>query len=238
MLRKILIALSCAGVAFADTLIVQFTALPTTLMSPTYQSGTGSYNGYSTAIVDGIPNQDLICDDYADTTVMPSAPLIYDFSTLNANDNYLQYVEFTGTGGKTTLQLYEEAAVLAVDFAEYISAGSPNSQTITDYNYALWNLFDPAGPDPAPTTAGSVNPPSPGSVALQNAAWDTVQNNPTLTSEDAGQLVIYTPTAANPGQQEFLGVDTPTPEPPTLDMMLGIALCGLALFARRRRRKV
>ena len=210
-------------------------------MTPTYVSGTGSYNGYAVATVAGIPNQDLICDDYADTTYMPSGPLIYDYSTLNAGNNYLEYVRFTGTGGKTTLELYEEAAVLLANFQKYMSTGTPNPQTITDYNYALWNLFDPTGPDPAPETTGSVNPSSPGSIALQNAAWETVTGTSpeqiAATAAASRVLLIYTPTFANPTDQEFLALDppAPTPEPGTAPLLTALLLAAIAWNRRHTR---
>ena len=61
---------------YANTVTVYFTNLPATVEN-------GTYNGFSIATVNGIPNQLLICDDYFDTTYMPSSSnMIYYDSML------------------------------------------------------------------------------------------------------------------------------------------------------------
>src|ERR1700722_18039015 len=93
----ILFSLSLCG---ANTVTIVFTGLPAV-----YQNST--YNGFAIATVNGIPNQMLLCDDSADTTNVPSNPIIYDYSNLVGSDP-LQYARFTAA---PEVQNYEEAAV-------------------------------------------------------------------------------------------------------------------------------
>jgi hypothetical protein len=231
-LRNLLtLFLLVASAASADTVIIEFTALPFTQMSSTYSTNSGvlTYNGYSIATISGIPNQNLVCDDFNDTTIMPSNPLVFDFSTLvPSSPNYLASEKYNSGTPAQVLQRYEEAAVLMVNFALYMASGNINQQTITDYNYAIWNLFDST----APQSPGSPNPLSPGSSALQANALNTLLTDAPAASADAARLLIFTPNAANPGNQEFLGLSD-TPEPPTFSLITGL-LC-ITLATRRYR---
>jgi hypothetical protein len=190
MLHTIVAALLFSLTAcYADTVTMFFTALPKT-------SENGTYNGFSTATVNGDPKQSLICDDYNDETIMPSSSnLIYDYSTLTGS-NPLQYAMFDKSK-------YDEAAVLVYDLAQIPNA---SDDIVTDYQYALWNLMTPgARLDPSRVSQEQ---------ALQNNALAMVNN-----IEDAGFLaatvyaytVIYTPTAAYKGNQEFVEYATPEP---------------------------
>jgi hypothetical protein len=191
MLRTIVAALLFSLTAcYADTVTMFFTALPKT-------NENGTYNGFSTATVNGLPNQLLICDDYNDETIMPSSSnLIYDYSTLTGADP-LQYAMF----GKAK---YDEAAVLVYELAGIANA---SADTITDYQYALWNLMTPsANLDP-----GRVSQEQ----ALQSNALAMVNNSADaqfLTSTVYAYIAIYTPTAAYAGNQEFVEYATPEPK--------------------------
>jgi hypothetical protein len=235
MLRKLLsFSLLFAGAATADTLILQFEALPNVHMSPTYATTTGAvtFNGYSTVTIGGIPSESLVCDDFTDSTNMPSAPLLFDYSTLIPNTpSYLAHVKYNAGSANDVLQRYEEAAVLMVNFTVYMAGGLTNPQTITDYNYAIWHVFNAA----VPQTPGSTTPFSPSSAALEAIAINTVQNDAPTMLADANRLIIYTPNAANPANQEFLGIDTSTPEPGTLGLFTAMVCAGTAVRRLVRR---
>ena len=230
MLRKLaFLVLLFAGAASADTVLIYFTTLPSTQMSSTYVVTSGDYVGDVGATIDGISTE-LMCDDKTDTTNVPSNE-VYDFSTLTGS-NPLAHVKYTSNetfNGTvyTDTQLYEAASILLVNFSELTN---PSAQTITDYNYAIWNLFNPTG------VPESGNPPSStnGSTALQNSALAAVTAG--TSTSDYSRLVIYTPNYATGGTgQEFLGIGTPTPEPNAAPLVGGMLLCGL-LLARRRGR--
>jgi hypothetical protein len=191
MLRTIVAALLFSLTAcYADTVTMFFTALPKTNENRTY-------NGFSTATVNGDPYQLLICDDYNDETIMPSSSnMIYDYSTLTGA-NALQYAMFDQSK-------YEEAALLVYELAELPNA---SANTITDYQYALWNLMTPGASLDSSRVAQE--------QTLQNDALAMV-NNPAdaqfLTSTVYAYTNIYTPTAAYAGNQEFIEYATPEPK--------------------------
>lgn len=192
-----------------------FTALPSTLEN-------GTYNGYSTATIGGLPGQLVLCDDYAHETYMPSSSnLIYYYSTLTGPDP-LEHARFTHGSDPRD---YQEAAVLLAGLSDELATGSATADEITDYQYAVWNLFDPS--------EAKLNRAQ---KDLQRAAFDTVRAGGGKALDTYSRLVIYTPTAPFAGNQEFLGLSTPVgaPEPsaaPVLSLVLGVAcLC----FRRRR----
>jgi hypothetical protein len=203
-----------AAAAEASTITVFFTALPSTIED-------GTYNGYSTATIGGLPGL-VMCDDYEHETYMPSSSnLIYYYSTLTGPDP-LQDVRFT-QGNET--QNYREAAVLLAGMNNALAAGQAAADDITNYQYALWNLFDPGG---APATTAQRD--------LQTLALNTVQTGGPTALEDYSRLMIYTPAAGYASNQEFLGLRAPAavPEPstaPVLSLILGVAF----LCARRWR---
>lgn len=222
--------LMAAAAAQADTVTMYFTAMPPTLENGNYGSSGATPNGFSTAIVNGISNQSVICDDYAHDTTMPSTSyLTFDYSTLTGS-NPLQYARFTGPNETRN---YEEAAVLLVGLANYEAGGHATGDGITDYQYALWNLLDPYNSQ-TNTSGAQANA---NQQALQTSALSIVNAGGQAALNDYNRLVIYTPTAAYASNQEFLGLNTPTgvPEPaaaPILALILGAAWAG----ARWRRR--
>jgi len=190
MLRPVLASLLFSLTAcYASTVTVYFTALPATDLN-------GTYNGFSTATVNGIPSQLLICDDYNDTTYMPSSSnMIYDYSTLTGASP-LQYVMFNKAN-------YDEAAVLVYELA---TTPSLSATAITDYQYALWNLMTPS----VSLVSGRVAQEQ----ALQTSALAMVNNAidaKFLASTVYAYTDIYTPTAAYAGNQEFIEYAAPEP---------------------------
>jgi hypothetical protein len=220
-------ALFAAG-CYADTVTIYFTGLPAT-----YQNG--SYNGYATAVVDGIPNQLLICDDYGGETYVPSpADMAYDFSTLTGNSP-LEHAMWNSAAPASDVgtQKYDAAAVLLYD----LSLAGPNasSATITDTQYALWNLMDPT----APYASGR----SSQEQGLQTSALDEVTDplkQSFLFAVVYPGLEIYTPTAQFATNQEFLQFAPGTvPEPSSGQLLAAIFVAALAAiyFSRRATRK-
>jgi hypothetical protein len=190
MLRTVLATLLFSLAAcYASTVTMFFTALPAT-------NQDGTYNGFSTAIVNGTPAQMLMCDDYDGTTYMPSSSnMIYDYSTLTGS-NPLQYVMFNKG-------LYDEAAVLVYELAETVNA---SATTIADYQYAVWNLMNPN----VSLVSGRITQEQ----ALQTTALNMVNNSVDaqfLTGTVYAYTEIYTPTSAYAGNQEFIEYAAPEP---------------------------
>ncbi len=182
---------------YANTVTVYFTNLPATVEN-------GTYNGFSIATVNGIPNQLLICDDYFDTTYMPSSSnMIYYDSTLTGL-NPLQYAMFATATPAANVQKYEEAAVLVYQLAQL--GPQATGDQATDYNYALWNLMNPQAPlDPSRSAQEQ---------ALQAGALAQVTNpadTAFLTNSVYAYTNVYTPTAPFGGNQEFLQYNAPEP---------------------------
>ena len=113
-------------------------------------------------------------------------------------------------------------------FESYIT-GPHTDQGITDYQYAIWNLFKPGVPNSASPEMADGN-----SLTIQQQAYTDVLNNTTSAQAAESELVIYTPSPSASPNQEFLGLDTPTPEPATGALLAGVF--GLALIARRRQK--
>src|SRR5579862_6494430 len=141
----IAIMLLAAAGCYGSTITVAFTHLP-------YTTGEGTYPGWSIATINDIsPNQLLMCDDYYDDTYMPHADMVYSYSTLadqlTANLSGLMF----GSQANAARN-YEAAAYLSWEYYQLgydSSTGNPGpttaqNQTATDYNFAIWNLFDPA----------------------------------------------------------------------------------------------
>jgi hypothetical protein len=215
----------------ANTVTIVFTALPTVNQNNTY-------NGFSTATINGIPNQMLLCDDSADITTMPSGTIIYDYSNL-VGPNPLQYARFTAA---PEVQNYEEAAVLLYEFAALVN---PSNNVVTEYQYAVWNVFNHATNLPATTI-----PPGNTTLLAQQQLLETNALNLVLSTTQPSwvktayaDLVVYTPAPNSPtypnnfSNQEFLGLQNPSaPEPAMVWPLafLGVAL-GIAKRVRRRR---
>ena len=208
-----------AGTARADTALVSFTALPYTDLSGGYGSAGATYNGYVTATVNGIPLQMLICDDYLDETLVPSGPLIFDESMIGSLSSPAD-LHFGDVRKAQTL--YDEAAVLNYELFTIGPHAAP--ATVTDYQYAIWNLFDPA-----------VNLNS-SQQNLQTGALSTVSSGASWLSGIYSSTVVYTPDPKTNswGNQEFLEYQGQgTPEPATY-LLVGAVLMGLGATRRRR----
>ena len=207
-LKKVLfvsIFLLTAMFAAADTLFL--TGLP-----------GFTYNGYYVGPATGNLNDGtsfaLVCNDFTDTSYIPSSFTV-NVSTIPE----LQYALFAGTlPTAAEIGAYEQAAILMWQM------GQPGNQTaagIGGIQFAIWNLFYPAAPDPG-TSASLVS-------------WAQSQD---LSAWDYGGVSVYTPTDTDSHNQEFMsGAASPVPEPTTFGLV-GSALLGAGLLIRRWRMRV
>ena len=224
------LALLFAAACHADNIVnLAATGLPSTLENGDYGSSGETYNGFALATINGVPNQLIICDDFTHDTPVPSGNMIYDLSTMGGSDP-LADVRFTGGN---MVQNYDEAAVLVWQLYEYVETTGSKAlaNTITDYQYALWNIFDPysstGNPDGVQVNANQ--------VALQSEALNLVQTQAaTLAATAYAEVRIYTPdpNGGSTGSQEFFGV-VPLPEPGTWSLAAGALLIALSLHLRR-----
>jgi hypothetical protein len=239
--KKLILAMlvtAAGSVAFANNIVViNFTTLPTTSGNGTTNTQSSTYDGEAGGTIGGVAVVELVCDFISGSTTVPSGPLDFSVET-NAALSGVEFASGYATISGHTLtqvQAYDVAAVLMVE----LNAATPggNAQTIADFQYAIWNLMLPAGADgaikdnplDAAATANQVN-----AYALVTATTPTAQ-----TTSDEQALVIYTPTSANPTQQEFVGLNTPmvNPEPSSWVLMagLGLLLCLPQVRSRLRR---
>lgn len=212
-------AIGFTAAAFASTTAaVTFTALPYTDLNDDYGSAGATYNGYVTATVNGIPSQWLICDDYVDETYVPSGPLAFDYSTLARSGNPGS-LHFGGVANAQTL--YDEAAVLDYDLYSLGPQASP--ENVTDYQYAIWNLFD---------SSMVLNSSQ---QALQANAVSAVTSSAGWLSTVYATTAVYTPDPMtnSAGNQEFLQYQVQTTPEPATYLLEGTLLVCLGAFRKR-----
>jgi hypothetical protein len=220
--RVVLAALFSISVCSASSVIINITGLPAV-----FENGT--YNGFATATIGGIPNQLLLCDDSAHTTNVPSGDIVYDYSSLPT----LQYARFTGITG-TKLQNYQEAAVLLWELAQVVPSTPHYADIVTEYQYAIWTLFSNSKVLTDPTLLASEQALKATALAYVNGA----QTAPFSLSAVYAALVVYTPNPSYPltkDNQEFLGLK-PVPEP-AMGWLLGFVGVAVGIGARIRRRR-
>jgi hypothetical protein len=210
--RAVLVLLGGVNIQ-ASIIQLHFDTLPT-------NTNDGTYNGFVGVTGDGITSLSLICDDFLDTTYVPSGPTPFNLSTLT---NLSQ----TRFGSQS---LYEQAALLLYGDGQNNLPGLMNDPRDTSaYQYALWNLMEPG-------VAASRGYSDPGAAALLMTVENLNLDNSNFQNL-YGNLRIYTPIAGGT-DQEFLGfppgTTSPTvPEPGTWLMSLS-ALSIAALFIRKR----
>jgi len=228
------VLVAAASPAFASTVAISFVSLPATQGNGTTNSQGNTYVGEIGATIAGIPNQELVCDDFDATTYIPSSNIDFSVETVSslAGVNFTNGYAVISGDTLTETQAYETAAVLLTDL-EALPVTNGNAQAIADYQYAIWNLMLPNGVD------GSYqdNPLDSNASSYQQTAFAAVLANSTSTQIDEKSLVIYTPTAQYASNQEFLGLNTPTaPEPSSWVLMasFGMLLCVPRLRFRLR----
>lgn len=228
------LAAAASPVAFASTVAISFVSLPAMQGNGTTNSQGNTYVGEIGATIAGIPNQELVCDDFDATTYIPSSNIDFSVETISslAGVNFTNGYAMISGNTLTEAQAYETAAVLLTDL-EALPVTSGNAQAIADYQYAIWNLMQPSGVDGSDLDS----PLDSNASGDQQTAYAAVLANSTSTQIDEKGLVIYTPTAPYASNQEFLGMNTPTaPEPSSWVLMasFGMLLCVPRLRFRLR----
>jgi hypothetical protein len=185
-------------------------------------SGPGmSYSGF------------VICDDFNSEAYL-NTPWIATMSNAGALNGAQKFGEAPGStvsfdGSTYTIQqAYNAAGWLA----NGLLANLGNSTVQTNYAFAIWDIFD--GQSTNPTCVGNqATNPTCGALGLEAAAFAAASSstNPYV----AGNVSVFTPSAANP-TQEFLVV-RPAPEiDPTVAAGSISLLLGGVLVLRGRRK--
>jgi hypothetical protein len=217
-LQPIALALLSVAACHASDIVLAATGLPSTDENGNYGSSDATYNGFAIATIGGTPNQWIICDDYSHDTPVPSGNMNYELSTI-VGSGPLANVRFTGSN---ETQNYDEAGSKAL------------ANTITDYQYALWNIFDPYS---AATNPNGVQVNA-NQIALQAEALNLVKTQAAMLDTTVYPVVrVYTPdpNGGSNGSQEFM--QAVAPEPGTLPLGAGALLVAAALAMRRELRK-
>jgi hypothetical protein len=236
--------LAASSIASASsTVIVTFTNLNSDVLgNGTTNSQSNTYNGETNATIAGIPSQYLVCDDFSNSTDVPSGPIDFSVNTIASLTS--SNVDFAGgfvtgltgeaSGGMTQTQAYDTLAVLLTNLE---TAGN-TVQQVTDYQFAMWNLTEPNGVDGNDSSITDNPLDANASNDLQSAFTAVTAATPSsAVIADENSLLIYTPTSSFSSNQEFLGLDTPgspIPEPSTwfLTAALGLLLCIPRVRAR------
>ncbi len=169
----------------------------------------GVYVGQAVGNLNGGTPFTLVCNDYLDTTYIPSS-----FNVNVSTIPTLAYAMYATHPTPTNAQVetYEWAAILLWQM------GQPGNQTaggIGSLNYAIWNLFNPAVPDPG-----------------SSSTWVTWVQGQNLAEWDYSGVSIYTPSDSH--NQEFMsGSANPAPEPANMSL-IGFGLLGMGIVGRRR----
>ncbi len=194
-----------ASMAMADNL--NLTSLP----GFTYG---GYYVGPATGNLNGGVSFAWVCNDYTDTTYIPSSFGV-NVSTIPSL-TYAMYASHPPTAGQVAT--YEQAAILLWQMSQ---PGNQNSDAIGGLNFAIWNLFNPAVPDPG-----------------SSATWVTWAQSQDLSAWNYVDVRIFTDTnTVDPHNQEGMsGSATPVPEPGT-SILFGAGVGLIACGAIRRRQK-
>jgi len=173
----------------------------------------------------------LICDDANDNVSVGQ-----NWNATTETLSNLSGALFSGASGLTQQQAYEVAGYLVSEI------NSSSGTTAGEYQYALWDLFDPGFSN----TSGTLPNGEPGADLSQaeqqavNSYLTAAENSANYASTTAlaydANLVIYTPTPQSKNEpQEYIGVGTPQavsmPEPMTLWSLLFV-LAAIALACR------
>jgi hypothetical protein len=243
-----LFLLKCLGLgllavtsSFASSVFVTFTASPFNPLDA----------GWSIATVNNMTGQLLLCDDAAHQTAMPSTEYNYDYSVLSSDLPNVSNLRF-GSGAyldPNATRDYEVAAYLMWEYAGagYNSANphpgptAAQNQAATDYNDAIWNLFDPHFTPTANAAAYQAN-----AIAFVTANSNTTGANGQFLSSLYQRTAIFTPTplavkgiaAGSSAEQEFmelLPIATPSPSPEPAVTWIVAGAMGMCMLVRRYR---
>jgi hypothetical protein len=166
----------------------------------------------------------VICDDFNSEAYL-NTPWIATMSNAGALNGTQKFGAAPGStisfGGSsyTIQQAYNAAGWLA----NGLLANLDNSNVQTNYAFAIWDIFDGQSTDPAG-----------GARALETAAFAAASKG--ANSYVAGNVSVFTPSAANP-TQEFLVVHAAPEVDPTVAAS-GISLLLGGVLVLRGRRKL
>jgi hypothetical protein len=196
--------------AFATSGSLTLTGAGTNVMN-------GVYVGPYYATVNGVQNTPVICDDFADDSVVGH--------TWNYNTNNFSTLGSALWGNQT--QNYEAAAWLTLQMLA-LNSNPSNSTQVGYLSFAIWSLFD----------KGSLAGLNSTQLAGVNAWLAKVPGNMTLSM--FSNFAILTPQGCTPGScpgQEFLQV-MPEGGSAVLYMIFAGLTCFGAMFFRTRQQPV
>ncbi len=180
-----------------------------------------AYGGYVVGPVqgklNGVTPLTVICNDFTDTSYIGSSWGV-NISTIPSL-TYAMYADHPiPTAGQVAT--YEQAAILLWQMNQ---PGNQTADGIGGLQYALWNIFNPAVPDPG-----------------TSASWVTWVQGQNLANWDYGGVGIYTDVdTVDPHNQEHMsGAASQVPEPATGTLVwAGGTLFALGWTFRWRRQK-
>lgn len=166
----------------------------------------GYYVGPAFGNLDGTDPLQVVCNDFNHTSYIPSS--------FDVNISTIPSLAFARFGNDpAAVERYERASWLMWQMGL-------NPGQVGPIQYALWNIFTPSAPDPAGTST-----------------WLTAANAIDVNAFDYSGVRIYTPTGQFASNQEFMGGDVvPTPEPATMQLVLGAVLIFVPKALNRLRR--
>jgi hypothetical protein len=211
---SVVVMLCFVSGAFAGSVSVDVTASNPDVFD-TYS--VGPY----TATVNGVPNTQVICDDFSDTTTLKTSytDTVNTFSDLQNTlwGAYLISKDHDSLTQVTTL--YEDAAWLTLELLN----PSNSKSTIANIQFAIWALFN-----------GNALTKDPGAQTILNG----LPNSNSFSPGEFSNFIILTPTCSSgPGTckgQEFFEV-VPEGGSALIYLLLAAASCAAALFYRSRR---
>jgi len=197
----------------------------------------GSYYVAPYKVSVGGTTYNLVCDDALDDVSVGEtwSATTETFSNLTGALFSQGYLDNSATTISQT-PAYQEAGWLM----HQIIANIGNATVTGEYQYALWDIFDPGFSN----TTGTLPNGEP-AADLTSTEQSAVDNDlkaaeANYASGNYSDLVIYTPTPTGPGEpQEYFGFNTPqaAPEPASVTILAAdlILFCLLALGLWRLR---
>jgi hypothetical protein len=219
-----LLILACAGAAMAGSSSMQLTNAGSNVLG-------GVYVGPYYAIIDGVSNVAIICDDFADETFVGQTWQA-NVTNVAANSTTLMSTRL-GLPAAQQSQMYATAAYLATQLMSGATCppGTLNCKAANyagDIQFAIWQLFDPADPNGMPFSYLS------GYDLTNAAAWliYALGHAPSIAND--ANILVYSPVGGGP-PQEFLRVTTPEPAAIALLAVQLLGLTGVVVCVRRRK---
>jgi len=223
MLVKCLVSLGMALVAIAPPAIADTFTL--TNVNPSGANLGGVYTGPYVATINGVPNIQVICDDFATTTYLNQTLNVTETRVSElASPSPNQTVKFTRADGVQQQNNYMTAAYLAIQMIGVDQSSAAGQMQAGLLNYAIWGLFTPS----AFTRLNLLEQ----AAAMQYLA----DAQAAIVGQTVGMYAnvsIWTPNP-NGAAQEFLSVTVTEPAAAAMLLFNLLAVLGFGLFVRRR----